>query len=222
MKLINESKNNLIFLNNNLKNLKNNAIPIKAKPPYCVYVSGCVSLISGLSNRGEDHKSHIKSSSSEESIRKQHNLQRRPSGNLSTNQLSIFHQQRSGSMNNPSPQTIEQQNNMKSASIAAIVDSQKSKAAQQQQIVQQMLNEKIDTIAGQQQQQQILQVEQNPTSDFHYDTVDNLKSTAIPIVTNQQTQKYGAYHDEAHSFENSMDFLEDVNHFNFEVLETTV
>lgn len=181
-------------------------------------------LISVLSHRGEDHKSHIKSSSSEESIRKQHNLQRRPSGNLGTNQLSIFHQPRSGS----NPQSVEQQNNVKSASIAAIVDSQKTKAQQQHQIVQQMLNEKIDAITAQQ-QQQLLVVDNtsttNPvvTSDFHYDTVDNVKaSSAIPIVTSQQTQKYGAYHDEAHSFENSMDFLEDVNHFNFEVLETTV
>lgn len=180
---------------------------------------GC-SSISVLSNRGEDHKSHIKSSSSEESIRKQHNLHRRPSGNLGTNQLSIFHQQRSGS------QSIEQQNNVKSASIAAIVDSQKTKAQQQHQIVQQMLNEKIDTITAQQQQQLVVvdnTVTAAVTSDFHYDTVDNVKaSSAIPIVTSQQTQKYGAYHDEAHSFENSMDFLEDVNHFNFEVLETTV
>lgn len=175
-----------------------------------------------LSNRGEDHKSHIKSSSSEESIRKQHNLQRRPSGNLGTNQLSIFQQQRSGS----SPQSIDQQNNVKSASIAAIVDSQKTKAQQQHQIVQQMLNEKIDAITAQQQQQLVVVDNTSTaavTSDFHYDTVDNVKaSSAIPIVTSQQTQKYGAYHDEAHSFENSMDFLEDVNHFNFEVLETTV
>ncbi|KAL5286146.1 SRGAP1 family protein [Megaselia abdita] len=172
-----------------------------------------------LKIKGEDHKSHIKSSSSEESIRKQHNLQRRPSGNLGTNQLSIFHQQRSGS----NPQSIEQQNNIKSASIAAIVDSQKTKAQQQHQIVQQMLNEKIDTITAQQQQTLVVVdnvTSTNPvvTSDFHYDTVDNVKaSSAIPILTNQQqTQKYGAYHDEAHSFENSMDFLEDVNHFNFE------
>lgn len=46
-------------------------------------------------------------------------------------------------------------------------------------------------------------------SDFHYDVVDNVKN------------KYN-YHDEPHSFENSMEFLEDYNHFQFEVLETTV
>lgn len=46
-------------------------------------------------------------------------------------------------------------------------------------------------------------------SDFHYEVVDNVKN------------KYN-YHDEPHSFENSMEFLEDYNHFQFEVLETTV
>lgn len=49
----------------------------------------------------------------------------------------------------------------------------------------------------------------NENNDFHYDTVDNVKL------------KYN-YHDEPHSFENSMEFLEDFNHFQFEVLETTV
>lgn len=47
-------------------------------------------------------------------------------------------------------------------------------------------------------------------SDFHYEVVEhNVKN------------KYN-YHDEPHSFENSMEFLEDYNHFQFEVLETTV
>lgn len=46
-------------------------------------------------------------------------------------------------------------------------------------------------------------------SDFHYESVDSVKS------------KY-TYHDEPHSFETSMEFLEDYNHFQFEVLETTV
>lgn len=46
-------------------------------------------------------------------------------------------------------------------------------------------------------------------NDFHYDTVDNVKL------------KYN-YHDEPHSFENSMEFLEDFNQFQYEVLETTV
>lgn len=46
-------------------------------------------------------------------------------------------------------------------------------------------------------------------SDSLYDTVDNVKP------------KY-SYHDEPHSFESSMEFLEDFNHFPCEVLETTV
>lgn len=46
-------------------------------------------------------------------------------------------------------------------------------------------------------------------TDSLYDTVDNVKS------------KYN-YHDEPHSFESSMEFLEDFNHFPCEVLETTV
>lgn len=52
----------------------------------------------------------------------------------------------------------------------------------------------------------------SPISDMHYDTIDNVSEIR---------QKY-SYHDEPHSFENSMDFLEDCNHFQYEVLETTV
>lgn len=47
-------------------------------------------------------------------------------------------------------------------------------------------------------------------NDFHYETLDQAVKA-----------KYN-YHDEPHSFENSMEFLEDYNHFQFEVLETTV
>lgn len=46
-------------------------------------------------------------------------------------------------------------------------------------------------------------------NDFHYESVDNVKL------------KYN-YHDEPHSFETSMEFQDDYNHFNYEVLETTV
>lgn len=45
--------------------------------------------------------------------------------------------------------------------------------------------------------------------DSLYETVDSVKS------------KYN-YHDEPHSFESSMEFLEDFNHFHCEELETTV
>lgn len=50
----------------------------------------------------------------------------------------------------------------------------------------------------------------NNDNDFHYETLD------------QAVKAKYAYHDEPHSFENSMDFLEDYNHYQFEVLETTV
>lgn len=50
----------------------------------------------------------------------------------------------------------------------------------------------------------------NSDNDFHYETLD------------QAVKAKYAYHDEPHSFENSMDFLEDYNHYQFEVLETTV
>lgn len=50
----------------------------------------------------------------------------------------------------------------------------------------------------------------NNDNDFHYETLD------------QAVKAKYVYHDEPHSFENSMDFLEDYNHYQFEVLETTV
>lgn len=48
--------------------------------------------------------------------------------------------------------------------------------------------------------------------DFHYEAI---------VDPNVSKPKY-AYHDEAHSFENSMEFLEDYKNFQYEVLETTV
>lgn len=50
------------------------------------------------------------------------------------------------------------------------------------------------------------------SSDFHYES----------IIDQNVTKPKFAYHDEPHSFENSMEFLEDYKNFQFEVLETTV
>lgn len=49
-------------------------------------------------------------------------------------------------------------------------------------------------------------------SEFHYES----------IIDQNVTKPKFAYHDEPHSFENSMEFLEDYKNFQFEVLETTV
>lgn len=57
---------------------------------------------------------------------------------------------------------------------------------------------------------QNVKVAANTDNDFHYESLD------------QAVKAKYAYHDEPHSFENSMDFLEDYNHYQFEVLETTV
>lgn len=46
--------------------------------------------------------------------------------------------------------------------------------------------------------------------DFTYESID------------QSVKSKYTYHDEPHSFENSMEFLEDYKNFQFEVLETTV
>lgn len=47
---------------------------------------------------------------------------------------------------------------------------------------------------------------------FHYEAI---------VDPNVTKPKY-AYHDEPHSFENSMEYLEDYKNFQYEVLETTV
>lgn len=49
-------------------------------------------------------------------------------------------------------------------------------------------------------------------TDFDYESI---------VDPNVTKPKY-AYHDEPHSFENSMEFLEDYKNFQYEVLETTV
>lgn len=189
-------------------------------------------------NRDEDRdksSDHLKSSSSEESVRK-----RRPSGNLSTNnqQLSIYSHQTASS--NPSTTTTNESlvTATTTQTTTAICDStsnvllQKQQASQQQQQQQQhnhqpqpqqaqsqpinaILMEKIDlSTIGEGTTTETINI--IPTKriidkEFHYDSVDN----------NVSNSKY-SYHDEPHSFENSMEFLEDYNHFQYEVLETTV
>uniref|UniRef100_A0A1B0FV14 Putative slit-robo rho gtpase-activating protein 1 n=1 Tax=Lutzomyia longipalpis TaxID=7200 RepID=A0A1B0FV14_LUTLO len=124
-------------------------------------------------DRGSDH---MKSSSSEESVRK-----RRPSGSIVIpSQLTVY----TVSQSAPT-QTPKSANTTENAPQSEEV-SQQQPPAQQLQIGIPMVEPK------------------RPPEDFlHYDTVDTVKA------------KY-SYHDEPHSFENSMDFLEDFNHFQFE------
>lgn len=147
-------------------------------------------------HRDEDRdkcSDHLKSSSSEESVRK-----RRPSGNISINsQLSIFSQ----TSNATDPESsIEkhsaQQHQVNVSSSTDVTDATCGKTADS---------------SGQTVTTNIV-IPKKPivdNNDFHYESVDNVKL------------KYN-YHDEPHSFESSMEFLEDYNHFQFEVLETTV
>lgn len=139
-------------------------------------------------HRDEDRdKDHLKSSSSEESVRK-----RRPSGTISVkSQLSVFTSQTS------------------QPNEADATNHQKSHHHQQQLQQQQSLNDKIENTSAPTSNNIPIPNKQLIESDFHYEVVDNVKN------------KYN-YHDEPHSFENSMEFLEDYNHFQFEVLETTV
>lgn len=157
-------------------------------------------LIMNIHHRDEDRdktSEHLKSSSSEESVRK-----RRPSGNISINsQLSICTQNSnttcasdftlSGNtqVTQPVPQQLQQQPH--------------STQVQPLQIKSNLQQEGVPLCDNNNEAQ-------DKSPDYiHYDSVDNIKTTSA----------YN-YHDEPHSFENSMDFSD--NHFTFEVLETTV
>lgn len=145
-------------------------------------------------DKGSDH---LKSSSSEESVRK-----RRPSGTISVkSQLSIFAQNSIPTESDPAPSNNQKQQ-----------QQQHHQPQQQQQHSANSSNEKTTetTLTTTTTTNNIpIPNKQLIESDFHYEVVDNVKT------------KYN-YHDEPHSFENSMEFLEDYNHFQFEVLETTV
>ncbi|XP_037033613.1 SLIT-ROBO Rho GTPase-activating protein 1-like isoform X1 [Bradysia coprophila] len=134
-----------------------------------------------LKIKDEDRdKDHLKSSSSEESVRK-----RRPSGTISVkSQLSVFSQNSHPTETDSTPSTNHQKSHHQ----------------------QQPLNDKIENTsnAAPPTSNNIpIPNKQLIESDFHYEVVDNVKN------------KYN-YHDEPHSFENSMEFLEDYNHFQFE------
>lgn len=132
---------------------------------------------------------------------------RRPSGNISINsQLSIFSQ--SSISTEADHAAIAAANAASSHPKPSIVIA--SSHPQNDVAVTSSVAIPKQTSHPQQQHQQQHQLNAaSAENDFHYDTVDNVK------------QKYN-YHDEPHSFENSMEFLEDFNHFQFEVLETTV
>ena len=118
---------------------------------------------------------------------------RRPSGNISVNsQLSVFSQNSIPNDSEPTPSNNQKPHNQQPHSANSLTD-------------------KTDTTATTLTTTNNISIpnKQLIESDFHYDVVDNVKT------------KYN-YHDEPHSFENSMEFLEDYNHFQFEVLETTV
>lgn len=53
---------------------------------------------------------------------------------------------------------------------------------------------------------------------------NGVKETDFPQYENTENLKKGGYvyHDEPHSFENTIEFMEDATHFTYEVLETTV
>ena len=136
-----------------------------------------------------DKSDLLKSSSSEESVRK-----RRPSGNISLNsQLSIC-TQNSNTLSNIT---------CGSDFIAPTVQGLSPGHQQPQHPKFEPITTKPISIISD-------KCEVKDSDYIHYDTVDNVKGA-----------NYN-YHDEPHSFETSLEFLEDMNHFTFEVLETTV
>lgn len=215
-------------------------------------------------NRDEDRDKscdHLKSSSSEESVRK-----RRPSANISLNsQLSIFSQASISTEAdvNPLPQQkhhsrkfilnfapnfwragkfwdvkfslLEQdhqttpthptqskpikiinnelpKSNSSSTSAGSSSDSTERLILTRETIASTTSNQNAKTVSGS---------TTNSTgsagaageNDFHYESIVDNQNANKPKYT---------YHDEPHSFENSMEFLEDYKNFQYEVLETTV
>lgn len=63
------------------------------------------------------------------------------------------------------------------------------------------------------------------TIEIEHKEKNGLKETDFPQYENTETLKKHSgyvYHDEPHSFENTIEFMEESNHFTYEVLETTV
>lgn len=151
----------------------------------------------------------LKSSSSEESVRK-----RRPSGNISINsQLSIFSQTSLSTDTTTTTETSQTQSIRSAHNQSAHHIAQSPSSAHHHQQQQQ-----------QQQQHQLKPLKSSPAATI---ASHSPQSKPIKIIGNDKTvdtsvkTKYN-YHDEPHSFENSMEFLEDYKNFQFEVLETTV
>lgn len=142
----------------------------------------------------EKSSDHLKSSSSEESVRK-----RRPSGNISINsQLSICTQ----NSNTLSNITYGSDYTTSTVSAGVIPAPVLPKALQQHD----------DT-------------NHHPPLQSHpHKDRNGLKETDFPQYENTENLKKGSYvyHDEPHSFENTIEFMEDATHFTYEVLETTV
>lgn len=179
---------------------------------------------------------HLKSSSSEESVRK-----RRPSGNISLNsQLSTLSQTSASTdatdsaahqqtLRSATPKTplhhgtlTAQQHSMQVAHAVhhtptkpiKIISSEKSTSSASGGSADS--SDHIGIAAPTPAQAEVTKSIEPATppisinQDYHYESID----TAV-------RGKY-TYHDEPHSFENSMEFLEDYKNFQFEVLETTV
>lgn len=133
---------------------------------------------------------------------------RRPSGNISINsQLSIFSQTSLSTDTTTTTETSQTQ------SIRSVHNQSSHHIAQTPQ-----------TPHSTQQQLQLKQLQSSPHSTI---ATHSSHSKPIKIIGNDKMVDTGVkakynYHDEPHSFENSMEFLEDYKNFQFEVLETTV
>lgn len=158
-------------------------------------------LIISIQNRDEDREKssdHLKSSSSEESVRNK----RRPSGNISLNsQLSIC-TQNSNTLSN-----ITYGSDYTTSTVSASIPAP-------------VLPKSISQASTPHHVQSV----EPPEHKEHKDK-NGLKETDFPQYENTETLKKHSgyvYHDEPHSFENTIEFMEDSNHFTYEVLETTV
>lgn len=149
-------------------------------------------------HRDEDREKssdHLKSSSSEESVRK-----RRPSGNISLNsQLSIC-TQNSNTLSNITYGSDYTASTVSASIPAPVLPKSISQASTPHHV------QSADTIP-------------------EHKEKNGLKETDFPQYENTESLKKHSgyvYHDEPHSFENTIEFMEDSNHFTYEVLETTV
>uniref|UniRef100_A0A336KWD9 CSON015377 protein n=1 Tax=Culicoides sonorensis TaxID=179676 RepID=A0A336KWD9_CULSO len=139
----------------------------------------------------EKSSDHLKSSSSEESVRK-----RRPSGNISLNsQLSIC-TQNSNTLSN-----ITYGSDYTTSTVSASIPAP-------------VLPKSISQTSTPHHVQSIAVV-----PDPEHKDKNGLKETDFPQYENtEQLKKHSGYvyHDEPHSFENTIEFMEDSNHFTYE------